>query len=174
MQAGVFLKLWQVGAEQFEELQGIDWGWLSTDGAKAKAAWGEKKPSQSPTGRRKRRRKHRRLSLKPGVPIGLATEDAKHGEMTLVQPTSEAIVVPPACAEQQPSLWQASGDETEEKRGRLDEFGFLARREEKQRIKTRPVCGSAMPFGSGKKHEELAGFKVSSEQFGAKSEQHSH
>src|SRR5262245_22960123 len=25
--AGVFLKLWQAGVEQFEELQGIDWAW---------------------------------------------------------------------------------------------------------------------------------------------------
>jgi putative transposase len=33
VQAGVFLKLWQAGVERFEELCGIDWEWLSMDGA---------------------------------------------------------------------------------------------------------------------------------------------
>jgi transposase len=41
--AGVFLKLWQVGVEQFDELQGIDWEWLSMDGAMAKAPLGGEK-----------------------------------------------------------------------------------------------------------------------------------
>jgi putative transposase len=33
VQAGVFLKLWQAGLEQFEETCGLDWDWLSMDGA---------------------------------------------------------------------------------------------------------------------------------------------
>lgn len=37
MNAGVFLKLWQAGVEQFDELCGIDWNWLARDGAMAKA-----------------------------------------------------------------------------------------------------------------------------------------
>jgi transposase len=41
--AGVFLKLWQVGVEQFDELQGIDWDWLSMDGAMTKAPLGGEK-----------------------------------------------------------------------------------------------------------------------------------
>jgi putative transposase len=40
VQAGVFLKLWQAGIEQFEELCGIDWDWLSIDGAMTKAPLG--------------------------------------------------------------------------------------------------------------------------------------
>ena len=43
VQAGVFLKLWQVGLEQFDELKGIDWDWLSLDGAMTKAPLGGKK-----------------------------------------------------------------------------------------------------------------------------------
>ena len=35
--AGVFLRLWQVGVEQFDEMKGIDWDWLSMDGAMTKA-----------------------------------------------------------------------------------------------------------------------------------------
>src|SRR5215469_8890538 len=46
--AGVFLRFWQAGVEQFDELQGIDWNWLSLDGAMTKAPFGgEKNGSQS-------------------------------------------------------------------------------------------------------------------------------
>ena len=41
--AGVFLKLWQAGVKQFDELQGIDWEWLSMDGAMTKAPFGGEK-----------------------------------------------------------------------------------------------------------------------------------
>jgi putative transposase len=43
VQAGVFLKLWQAGVEQFDELCGIDWDWLSIDGAMTKAPLGGEK-----------------------------------------------------------------------------------------------------------------------------------
>jgi putative transposase len=43
VQAGVFLKLWQAGLEQFEDLRGIDWDWLSMDGAMTKAPLGGEK-----------------------------------------------------------------------------------------------------------------------------------
>lgn len=46
--AGVFLKLWLCGVQCFDELQGIDWNWLSMDGAMTKAPLGgEKDRSQS-------------------------------------------------------------------------------------------------------------------------------
>jgi putative transposase len=41
--AGVFLQLWQAGVEQFDELKGIDWEWLSMDGAMTKAPFGGEK-----------------------------------------------------------------------------------------------------------------------------------
>jgi transposase len=69
--ADVFLKLWQAGVEQFDELQGIDWNWLSMDGAMTKAplgggkdgpesnrprqAWGQTQPADGGTGRAHRR-----------------------------------------------------------------------------------------------------------------------
>ena len=46
--SGVFLRLWQVGVERFDELQRIDWAWLSMDGAMTKAPLGgEKNRTQS-------------------------------------------------------------------------------------------------------------------------------
>jgi len=48
VQAGVFLQLWQAGVAQFDDLQGIDWNWLSMDGAMTKAPLGgEKNRAQS-------------------------------------------------------------------------------------------------------------------------------
>lgn len=46
--AGVFLRLWQVGVERYDELQGIEWDWMSMDGAMTKAPLGgEKNRTQS-------------------------------------------------------------------------------------------------------------------------------
>ncbi len=54
--AGVFLKLWYAGVEQFDELQGIDWAWLSMDGAITKAPLGgEKDGAESDRPRQTRR-----------------------------------------------------------------------------------------------------------------------
>jgi putative transposase len=40
VKAGLFLKLWQTGVMQFDELKGMDWEWLSMDGAMTKAPLG--------------------------------------------------------------------------------------------------------------------------------------
>ena len=38
--AGVFLDLWWVGLERYDELKGLDWSWLSMDGALTKSPLG--------------------------------------------------------------------------------------------------------------------------------------
>ncbi len=48
VKAGVFTKLWKAGVEQFDELQGLDWAWLSMDGAMTKALLGGKKIAPNP------------------------------------------------------------------------------------------------------------------------------
>ena len=56
VKAGVFLRLWQLGVEQFDDLQGLDWNWLSMDGAMTKAPLGgEKNGPQSDRPRQMRR-----------------------------------------------------------------------------------------------------------------------
>lgn len=52
MAAGVFLRLWQTGVDQFAELRGIDWDWLSMDGAMTKAPRGGAKNRPQPDGSR--------------------------------------------------------------------------------------------------------------------------
>ena len=39
-EAGVFLRLWQEGLAEYDALKGIDWAWLSMDGAMTKAPLG--------------------------------------------------------------------------------------------------------------------------------------
>jgi transposase len=48
VKADVFLKLWRAGVEQFDDLQGIDWDWLSMDGAMTKAPLGGEKNRPQP------------------------------------------------------------------------------------------------------------------------------
>jgi transposase len=47
---GVFLKLWQDGLERYDELKGLDWSWLSMDGAMTKAPLGGGKNRAQPHG----------------------------------------------------------------------------------------------------------------------------
>ena len=48
VEAGVFLEFWRVGLEKYDELTGIDWSWLSMDGAMTKAPLGGEKNRQKP------------------------------------------------------------------------------------------------------------------------------
>lgn len=52
VQAGVFLKLWHAGLLEYDELKGIDWRWLSMDGAMTKAPLGGGKNRPEPHGSR--------------------------------------------------------------------------------------------------------------------------
>jgi transposase len=55
VEAGVFLGLWRAGIERFDELQGIDWDWLSMDGAMTKAPLGGEKNRPQSDGSRQGR-----------------------------------------------------------------------------------------------------------------------
>ena len=46
--AGVFLELWRVGLERYDELKGLDWSWLSMDGALTKSPLGGGKNRPQP------------------------------------------------------------------------------------------------------------------------------
>lgn len=52
-EAGVFLELWKKGLLQYDALEGIDWNWLSMDGAMTKAPLGGEKHRSKPLRPRK-------------------------------------------------------------------------------------------------------------------------
>jgi len=126
--AGVFLLLWQAGVEQFDELQGIDWNWLSMDGAMTKAPLGGDKTGPNPTDRAKRGVKRSLLTEGHGVPLGLALDGANRNDMKLVRCTLESIVVerPEPTTEQPQGMCLDKGYDYDEVRAILSEFGFTA------------------------------------------------
>ena len=141
MRAGVFLKLWQAGPEQFAELQGIDRSWYASTRARTQLPWGGRKTRQSPTSGGKSGRKRRQISSRHEVPVALVTEEAKRHEMKGVQPAPDAIVgefASPIRVEQQPPMSQAFSDNSDKKQSLLHEWDVPARREEKQSRRTRP------------------------------------
>jgi len=54
--AGVFLNFWKQGLLNYDKLEGIDWTWLSMDGAMSKAPLGGEKNRPESYGSRQRRR----------------------------------------------------------------------------------------------------------------------
>jgi transposase len=126
--AGVFLKLWQAGVEQFDELQGIDWEWLSMDGAMTKAPLGGEQTGANPTDRGKRGVKRSLLTEGHGVPIGVEVAGANRHDMKLVRATIESIVVerPEVTAEEPQGLCLDKGYDYDDVREILAEFGFTA------------------------------------------------
>ena len=47
-EAGVFERLWQVGLQAYDELEGIEWEWQAMDGAMTKAPLGGKRNWRQP------------------------------------------------------------------------------------------------------------------------------
>ena len=43
IEAGVFERLWEAGLAEYDQLKGIDWDWLSVDGAMTKSPLGGEK-----------------------------------------------------------------------------------------------------------------------------------
>jgi putative transposase len=93
VQAGVFLKLWQAGVEQFDEVNGLDWDWLIMDGAMIKAPLGGEQTGPNPTDRGKSRVKRSVLTEGQGIPISMVIDGANRHDMKLVRPTIEGLVV---------------------------------------------------------------------------------
>jgi putative transposase len=126
--ADVFLSLWQAGVEQFNDLQGIDWAWLSMDGAMTKAPLGGDQTGPNPTDRAKKGVKRSLLTEGHGVPLGLQIAGANRNDMKLLRCTLESIVVerPQPTAAQPQGVCLDKGYDADEVRETLREFGFTA------------------------------------------------
>lgn len=145
MKAGVFLTLWQAGVGQFDELCGIDWDWLSLDGAMTKASLGGRETGPNPTDRGKSGVKRSVLTERHGVPIGVTIAGANRHDMKLVHPTIESIIIDhPEPSEEQPQVMCLDkGYDYDEVWAILREFGFTAH------IHTRGVDANAIKREAG-------------------------
>lgn len=128
VEEGIFLRLWQAGVGQFDELQGIDWSWLSMDGAMTKAPLGGERTGPNPTDRGKDGVKRSLLTEGHGVPIGVAIDGANRHDMKLVRATIESLVVArPAPSEgRSQGMCLDKGYDYAEVRETLAAFGFTA------------------------------------------------
>lgn len=93
VQAGVFATLWDVALEDYEELIGLDFEWMSLDGSLPKAPPGEKNRGQ-PDRPRQRRRQAQATDRSAGPPIGLVLEGANRYDRKLTESTLTSL--PPA------------------------------------------------------------------------------
>jgi putative transposase len=128
VQADVFLKLWQAGVSQFDELKGLDWAWLSMDGALTKAPLGGEETGPNPTDRSKSGVKRSLLNEGHGVPMGLAVAGANRTDMKLARPTLESVVIerPEPTPEHPQGMCLDAGYDYQAVRDLLDDFGFTA------------------------------------------------
>lgn len=127
-EAGVFLRLWQAGVARFDELRGIEWGWLAMDGALTKAPLGEEKTGRNPTDRGKSGVKRSLLTEGHRVPISVPIDGANRHAMKLVRTTLERLVVerPAPTLERPQGMCLDTGYAYDEVYTILQEFGFTA------------------------------------------------
>jgi putative transposase len=125
---GVFVALWAHGLEEYDELKGLDWEWLSMDGAMTKAPPGGERTGKTPTDRGKLGAKRSLLVEANGVPVGLAVEGANRHDKKLVEATLESIPVErPGPTDAKPQgMCLDKGYDYDETRDLVREFGFTA------------------------------------------------
>lgn len=126
--AGVFVRLWARGLEEYDEWKGLDWEWLAMDGAMTKAPLGGERTGKNPTDRGKQGAKRSLLTEANGVPVGLAVEGANRHDKKLVEATLESIPVarPEATAEEPQGMCLDKGYDYDDTRELVQEFGFTA------------------------------------------------
>ena len=92
-QAGVFHEIWRQGLLDYDEAVGIDWAWLSCDGATGKAPLGGE-PRQGRIRLIEQKGGETFASLRgAGVPIGLAHDGANRHDSKLLAPTLDSVPI---------------------------------------------------------------------------------
>jgi hypothetical protein len=65
---GLFLRLWQAGLAEYDEMEGIAWKWQSVDGATGKAPLAQQGAGPNPTDRGKKRTQAKSSGRRPWRP----------------------------------------------------------------------------------------------------------
>lgn len=69
MRAGFFVRLWQAGLAEYDEMEGIAWNWQSVDGSMTKAPLALESVGRNPTERRKKRKQKASAGGRPWCPV---------------------------------------------------------------------------------------------------------
>lgn len=126
--AGVFVTLWAQGLQEYDQLKGLDWGWLAMDGAMTKAPVGGERTGKNPTDRGKLGTKRSSLVEANGVPVGRAVEGANRHDKRVARATLESIPVerPEPTEEHPQGLCLDKGYDYDDTRELVREFRFTA------------------------------------------------
>jgi len=92
-QAGFFLRLWQAGLAEYDEMEAIAWNWQSIDGAMHKAPLATECVGPNPTDRRKNGRKRSLLVDGIGVPLSIVGGGANTHDVKLLEATLDQLVM---------------------------------------------------------------------------------
>ena len=118
--AGVFLRMWQAGLTEYDELKGLAWQWQAADGAMTthrptpasggghgQAPLGGEKTGKTPTDRGKLGTKRSLLVDEQGVPLGIVVSGANTPDGRLLEATLHTMPIArpdPVTTEQHLSL----------------------------------------------------------------------
>jgi len=91
--AGFFLRLWQAGLAEYDEMEAIAWNWQSIDGAMHKAPLATECVGPNPTDRGKNGRKRSLLVDGIGVPLSLVVSGANTHDVKLLEATLDHVVM---------------------------------------------------------------------------------
>lgn len=93
LQAGVFLKLWQLGLLVYDQLKGIDWLWQAMDGSQVLAPLGGESCGSSFKHHGKTGTNRSLLTDGSGIPIGIVIAPANSVDFKLTKSTLESIAL---------------------------------------------------------------------------------
>jgi putative transposase len=93
VRAGVFLRMWQAGLTEYDELKGLAWKWQAADGAMTKAPLGGEKTGKNPTDRGKIGTKRSLLVDEQGVPLAIVVSGANIPDGRLLGATLQAVPI---------------------------------------------------------------------------------
>lgn len=91
LQAGGFYEFWRLGLLAYDALVGLDFKWMSLDGAMTKAPLGGEKTGPNPTDRAKQGTKRSLLTEGHGVPLAVVVAGANVNDHKLIEQTFEAM-----------------------------------------------------------------------------------
>ncbi|MEK7855412.1 MAG: IS5 family transposase, partial [Acidobacteriota bacterium] len=120
---GVFKKIWRHNLEKYDEIQGIDWSFCSTDGAMTKAPLGGEKNGKNPTDRAKIGTKRSLTTDKNGIPLSCPIAGANRNDFKMLRETLEPLGAEKSDVTR--SMCLDKGYDFEEVRTLLKELGWI-------------------------------------------------
>jgi len=124
--ARFFLKLWEAGLTDYDELKGIAWDWQSIDGAMTKAPLAQESVGRNPTDRGKKGTKRHLLVDGRGTPLAVVITGANRHDVTQVEKVLDRVVGnrPEPTPEEPQHLCADKAYDSEQARGMIEERGY--------------------------------------------------